>query len=166
MLSTLSILTTNAAMADNPVAFRIGEAQFFNGDNVTIESVTSSGDGFEAGATITVTGTYTLNSTDEARLCFYTTRNPKPNDPAEISTELDSQRMKVKRGTNAFKLSKVAAGDGGPHITFYGPESAFGGVYFGDESNVWMKKGWSYDAPKSVPARPAIGGSPGTTGIQ
>ena len=157
MLSTLSVLAVDTATADKPVAFRVGEAQFFNGDNVTIESVTSTGDGFKAGATITVTGTYTLNSTDEARLCFYTTRDPKPSDPAAISTELASQRLKVKRGTNAFKLSKVATGDGGPHITFYGPESAFGGVYFGDESNVWMKKGWSYDAPKSVPAIPNAG---------
>ncbi|EMI41725.1 hypothetical protein RRSWK_05767 [Rhodopirellula sp. SWK7] len=154
----LTMLATETAIADNPVAFRVGEAQFFNGDNITIESVTSTGDGFSAGETVTVTGTYTLNSKGEAKLCFYTTRNPKPSDPVSVSTELASQRLTAKRGTHAFKLSKVAAGDGGPHITFYGPESAFGGVYFGDESNVWMKKGWSYDAPDSVPAKPSNGG--------
>lgn len=154
----VSMLAAETSFADNPVAFRVGEAQFFNGDNITIEAVTSTGDGFNAGETVTVTGTYTLNSKDEAKLCFYTTRKSKPSDAVSVSKELASQRLNAKRGTHAFQLSKVAAGDGGPHITFYGPESAFGGVYFGDESNVWMKKGWSYDAPASVPAKPSNGG--------
>ncbi|EMI54018.1 hypothetical protein RSSM_04545 [Rhodopirellula sallentina SM41] len=154
----LAIPIANIATADNPVVFFLGEAQFFNGDYIKIDSVTSTGDAFEVGATITVTGTYTLNSAEHARLCFYTTQRVKPGGKAAASSELKSQRLVAKRGTHPFTLSKIVTGGGGPHLTFYGSSSAFGGVYFGDESNVWMKKGWSYEPPNSVPATPKIGG--------
>ncbi|WP_236623745.1 hypothetical protein [Rhodopirellula baltica] len=157
VLSMLAMPIASIATADNPVVFFLGEAQFFNGDYVKIDSVTSTGDAFEVGATITVAGTYTLNSAEHARLCFYTTQSVKPGDKAVASPELKSQRLDAKRGTHPFTLSKVVTGDGGPHLTFYDSDSAFGGVYFGDESNVWMKKGWSYDAPSSVPAAPSKG---------
>ena len=151
-LLLLTFVKPQTAYCDQRVGIHLGEAQFFNGDYIKIESVTSSGEGFERGATFTVTGTYTLNTADSADLCFYTTRHPEPGeDPAEFP-EKKTQRLKAKRGEHPFTLSKVAAGSGGPHLTFYGltSRSAFGGVYFGDASNVWMKKGWSYDAPPSV----------------
>ncbi len=128
----------------NPIVVVIGESQFFNGDHVKIESVTSSGNGFEKGATITVSGIYTLNSLKTADLCFYSTGEKSIPTP-----ELENQRITARNGTHAFALSKVIGEEGNPHLTFYHPESGkpFGGIYFGDKSNVLMKKGWEYNAP-------------------
>lgn len=152
----IMLLLPNASVvtADNPATVFLGESQFFNGDYVKIDSVTSTGEAFQVGSTVTVTGIYTLNSADHADLCFYTTQNLEPGDKPTSTPVQASQRLQAKRGTHAFELSKVITVGGGPHLTFYDSASgsAFGGVYFGDKSNVWMKKGWSYDAPKSVPA--------------
>ena len=133
-----------------PVEFSLGEAQFFNGDYIKINDVTSTGDGFEIGATVTVSGTYTLNSVDNAKLCFFSTEKLHPGEKPNATPVTGSQRVKATRGEHVFQLSKVIKTDGGPHLSFYDTKSgsAFGGVYFGDKSNVWMKKGWSYDAPE------------------
>jgi len=134
---------------DKPVDVVIGESQFFNGDHIKISSVESSGSGFEIGATVTVKGTYTLNSVDAADLCFYSTTTLKPGEKPRPTPSRDSQKTKARKGEHEFLLSKVIGDEGHPHLTFYHPKTgkAFGGVYFGDRSNVLMKKGWSYDLP-------------------
>ena len=156
VLVVLSVAIANYAIADNQVPVFLGEAQFYNGDYIKIESVTSTGKAFEVGATVTVIGTYTLNSTDDAKLCFYTTQKLKPGQKPVATSEQKTQRLRAKRGNHTFSLSKVATGNGGPHLTFYNSETgvAFGGIYFGDKTNVWMKKGWSYEAPKPVQVGP------------
>ena len=149
LFTLLIVPNTNAT---DPIQLVLGEAQFFNGDYIKINDVTSSGDGFEIGATVTVSGTYTLNSIDAAKLCFYSTESLKQGEKPSSTPVQETQRMKVTRGEHVFQLSKIISTDGGPHLTFYHPKtgSAFGGVYFGDKTNAWMKKGWSYDAPKPV----------------
>ena len=151
-LGLCTLLTAPMVNATEPVEIVLGEAQFFNGDYIKINDVISSGDGFEIGATITVSGTYTLNSVDTAKLCFYSTESLEQGEKPTATPVQETQRVKATHGEHVFKLSKIISTDGGPHLTFYHPESgsAFGGVYFGDKSNAWMKKGWSYDAPKPV----------------
>ena len=135
-----------------PVDVVIGESQFFNADYIKIQSVKSSGKGFEVGATVTVKGRYALNSADTADLCFYSTTTLKHGEKPKPSPVQDNQRIKARKGRHRFKLSKVIVDNGNPHLTFYNSLTGrpFGGVYFGDKSNVLMKKSWSYDAPKPV----------------
>jgi len=133
-----------------PVELVVGESQFFNADYIAIQSVTSSGNGFEIGATITVKGVYTLNSVDAAHLGFYSTTSLKPGEKPTSTPVEKSQSTKAYKGKHKFSLSKTIKKQGSPHLTFYHSETGkpFGGVYFGDESNVLMKKSWSYYPPE------------------
>ncbi len=148
-LVVLIAFNAGPARGDKPVDVVIGEAQYFNADHIKIRSVKSSGKGFEIGATVTVKGKYTLNSVEAANLCFYSTTTVKPGEKPRPTPVQDSQRIKARKGKHKFTLSKVIAKDGRPHLTFYHPKTGkpFGGVYFGDKSNVLMKKSWSYDPP-------------------
>lgn len=130
-----------------PISLVVGEAQFFNADYIEILSVTSSGKGFEIGATVIVEGVYTLNSAEAAQLAFYSTTMRKTGEKPASTPIQKSQRTRAIRGKHIFKLSKVIENDGKPHLTFYVEKKGkpFGGVYFGDESNVLMKKSWSYE---------------------
>ena len=143
------------ARSTGPVDVVIGESQFFNADYIKIRSVKSSGKGFEVGATVTVKGTYTLNSADTADLCFFSTTTLKHGEKPKPTPIQDSQRIKARKGKHRFSLSSVIVDDGNLHLTFYHSTTGkpFGGVYFRDKSNVVMKKGWSYDAPKPVDAQ-------------
>ncbi|MEM9644051.1 MAG: protein kinase [Planctomycetota bacterium] len=127
------------------IPFEIGDNEFFGTDNIQIESVTSSGDGFEIGSTVTVEGEYTLNSADQARLCFFSTVPVQPGQKPTATQVQSSQRMRATRGTHRFKLSKTIQTLGWPHVSFYDSETGQGrgGVYFGDGANVLKKKGWS-----------------------
>ena len=137
---SLVVFATGAAHGDRSVEVIVGESQFFNADDIKIRSVKSSGSGFEIGATVTVKGVYTLNSIEEANLCFYSTTTLKPGETPKPTPTQETQRTKAY---------KVITQEGSPHLTFYHPTTGkpFGGVYFGDESNVLMKKSWSYDVP-------------------
>ena len=152
---TILALITGAADAERPVDLVIGESQFFNGDMIDILSVTSSGAGFEQGATVTVEGTYKLNTTESALLGFNSTKRLKPGEKPTPTPGQPNQSTTARKGVHVFVLSKVITDDGSPHLTFYHPVTGkpFGGVYFGDESNVMMKKSWSYEpAPASKAA--------------
>ncbi len=120
-----------------------------NADHIEILSVKSSGNGFEIGATVTVKGVYTLNSVETADLCFYSTTTLKPGEKPTPTPVQDSQRAKAQSGKHIFTLAKVIQKEGSPHLTFYHTKTGkpFGGVYFGDKSNVLMKKSWSYNVP-------------------
>lgn len=145
----VSVSEKEKARGDKPVDVVIGESQFFNADHIKIQSVTSSERGFEIGATVTVKGTYTLNSVETADLCLFSTTTLKPGEEPKSTPVQDGQRIKAQRGKHKFSLSKVITEDGNPHLTFYHLKTGkpFGGVYFGDKSNVLMKKNWSYEVP-------------------
>jgi hypothetical protein len=149
-LVMLIAFIVGTARGDKPVELIIGESQFFNADYIKIRSVKSSGSGFEIGAMVTVKGTYILNSVETANLCFYSTTTSKQGAQPKPTPTQDSQRIKARQGKHKFSLSKVIRKDGSPHLTFYHPETGkpFGGVYFGDKSNVLMKKSWSYSPPQ------------------
>jgi hypothetical protein len=140
---------TRTLFAANPVEIVIGDSQYYNEDNVTIDTVESSGSGFSVGAVVTVKGTYTLNSLTEAELGFYSTVSLKDGEkPTPVPVEL-SQRVEARNGKHSFSLSMVVRDTGNPHLTFYHRKTGkpFGGVYFGDKRNVLMKKGWTYERP-------------------
>ncbi len=144
----LSVIT-QAAFAANPVEIVIGDSQFYNEDNITIETVESSGNGFSVGAVVTVAGTYTLNSLTEAELGFYSTVSLKKGEkPTPVPVQA-TQRVEARNGKHAFSLTMVVRDDGNPHLTFYHQQTGkpFGGVYFGDKGNVLIKKRWSYEKP-------------------
>ncbi|MCO8123516.1 protein kinase [Stieleria sp. TO1_6] len=121
-----------------PIEIAIGESQFAEGDQIEIQTVTSSGDGFEVGATVTVKGVYTLESADTADLCFYSTTTLKAGEKPVATPIQPSQRVEAKRGTHKFTLSKVVRKIGRPHITFYDRTTGngIGGVYFSEIEHV------------------------------
>lgn len=118
------------------VAFVLGDSSFEPGDNIEIESITSSGEGFEIGATVTVKGQYTLKTNEHAHLGFYSTVALKPGETPVGTPIQHSQMMDAKKGTHPFTLSKRITAIGSLHITFYHPETGqgMGGVYFAEET--------------------------------
>ena len=117
------------------VAFVLGDSSFEPGDNIEIESITSTGEGFEIGATVTVKGQYTLKSNEHAHLGFYSTVALKPGETPVGTPIQRSQMMDAKKGTHLFTLTKRITAIGSPHITFYHPETGrgMGGVYFAEQ---------------------------------
>lgn len=124
-----------AKTTEKDVAFVLGDSSFEPGDNIEIESITSTGEGFEIGATVTVKGQYTLKSNEHAHLGFYSTVALKPGETPVGTPIQRSQMMDAKKGTHPFTLSKRITAIGSPHITFYHPETGrgMGGVYFAEQ---------------------------------
>jgi serine/threonine protein kinase len=125
---------TSGRQPDKKVDFVLDESHFENKDRIEIQSVTTSGVGLEVGATVTVTGAYTLESVDAADLCFYLTTTLEPGEKPKGKPIQPDQRVEVKKGTNTFALSLVVEEIGRPHITFYHQTTGnpIGGVYFSE----------------------------------
>ncbi|QDT05002.1 hypothetical protein K227x_34000 [Rubripirellula lacrimiformis] len=121
-----------SAGSPQPIDFVLGNSSFDPGDKIEIESVTTSGNELEVGATVTVKGQYTLESIDDAELSFYSTVTPKPGETPVGTPIQPSQTMHAKKGTHSFTLSKVITTTGSPHVSFYHPKTGqgIGGVYF------------------------------------
>src|SRR5215470_13353535 len=66
------------------VKFEPGRAQFKPGDSITIQDVHGSTNLIQAGGTYCVTGTYTLASQDEAKLCFFSTTTNRTSSPSRV----------------------------------------------------------------------------------
>ena len=133
---------TNDTAADFPavVQFELGAAEFFPGDNITIESVRGTSSTIRTGETYCVEGTYTLASQEKADLALYattTSRVATPTDPSQI--------MRIEMGSGRFRLVKTMREEGYLHISFYPVPSgsSHGGVYFGQGKWVLRQKGWS-----------------------
>ena len=133
---------TDIASADahNPVAFVLGESNLAKEDRIEIQSITSSGNGFEVGATVTVKGIYTLESAESAKLCFFSTRTLSHGEKPTATPVRSSQRTAATRGTHPFELSKVIMGNNSPHVSFYDSETGqgFGGVYFSEQKKAHL----------------------------
>ena len=125
-----------SAGPDNPVDFVLGKSNLAENDRIEIQSITSSGKGFEVGARVTVKGTYTLESAESANLYFFSTRNLSSGEPPSPSYVRPSQMTPANRGTHPFELSKVVMGNNSPHVSFYDIETGqgFGGVYFSEQA--------------------------------
>ncbi|HZR16218.1 MAG TPA: hypothetical protein VFE51_02725 [Verrucomicrobiae bacterium] len=123
------------------VQFDLGDKEFAPGDNITIEGLRGTTAAIQPGGTYCVTGTYTLNSQDEADLSFFATTTNKVLTPFE-----SRQTMHVMKGTGAFLLVKKMTEDGYLHVSFYSRRNGqgFGGVYFGQGQWVLRDKHFSY----------------------
>ena len=137
------------------IKFELGEAEFADGDNITIEQVLCTGEKLGIGEIAIVRGTYTLASHDEATLAFFVTAASPQGTPIDAR-----QRTVVKKGTGSFEL-RHALWDGYPHISFYPAKggSCFGGVYFGVGDSVLKQKGWSYKTGPTNGAVDSVGSS-------
>ena len=124
-----------SAGPDNPVDFVLGKSNLAKNDRIEIQSITSSGKGFEVGARVTVKGTYTLESAESANLCFFSTVTRASGEKPTSTPVEPSQRTPAKRGTHPFELSKVIMGNNSPHVSFYDIKTGqgFGGVYFSEQ---------------------------------
>jgi hypothetical protein len=144
LLSCASFVSTAAGQtsADFPavVPFDLGAAEFFPGDNITIQRVTGTSPTISTGGTYCVEGTYTLASRDKADLSLYITT------VTNISTPTDpSQIMRIEKGTGTFRLVTTMGSEGYLHVSFYpvSTGSSFGGIYFGQGAWVLRNKTWS-----------------------
>lgn len=110
------------------VPFATSRASFATGDAITITEVLASSPRIEAGDTVVVRGTYTLQSRPQAMLAISLTTNAPG-----VSTPIAAQsRKNVDAGTGTFELAYEIKQPGSLHVTFYPATSgsSFGGVYF------------------------------------
>lgn len=110
------------------VPFATSRASFATGDAITITEVLASSPRIEAGDTLVVRGTYTLQSRAAAMLAVSLTTNV-PGVSAPIAAQ---SRKTVDSGTGTFELAYEIKQPGSLHVTFYPATSgsSFGGVYF------------------------------------
>jgi hypothetical protein len=154
LLATLStalrLLAETTASAEskqdfpNVVQYEQGDSEFAPGDTITIQGLHGTTAAIQPGGTYCVTGTYTLNSQDEADLSFFATTTDKA--PTAVEAE---QTMHVIKGTGSFRLIKKMTSDGYLHLTFYSRATGngVGGVYFGQGRWVLRDKRFSYGNP-------------------
>src|SRR5690242_8384271 len=65
------------------VQYELGDKEFGPGDNIRIQELRGTTPAIRPGGTYCVTGTYTLNSQDEADLSFFATTTNKVATPVE-----------------------------------------------------------------------------------
>jgi hypothetical protein len=138
----------NEAATEFPavVQFELGAAEFFPGDNITIESVRGTSSTIRTGETYCVEGTYTLASLKAATLALFATTK------SSVATQTDpSQILHIEKGSGRFRLVKKMREEGWLHVSFYPAPSGsgHGGVYFGQGEWVLRQKGWSDLKPQS-----------------
>jgi hypothetical protein len=116
------------------VHFQLGQTQFEDGDNITIDEIRGTSNTFSAGNVYVITGSYKLSSHGAATLSANTTAHGQTNG---ISSGLQVQHLDVRRGSGTFRLALPMWYDDWPHVSFSeeGHES-FGGVYFGTGDTV------------------------------
>jgi len=148
------------------VRFQLGEAEFFPGDSITIESVRGTSAAIRTGEVYCVEGTYTLASRDAAELALFATTTSKIAVPTD-----DTQVMRIHKGSGKFRLVKTMREEGYLHVSFYPlpSGSAFGGIYFGQGKWVLHQKGWSYlnqqtKSPDYTTSRDSTTGQPSAVG--
>src|SRR5882724_10386800 len=101
----LLLLTATIAQGESAqqfpsaVPYELGESEFAPGDSITIQGLQGTTNAIQPGGTYCVTGTYTLDSQEEADLAFFATTTditPTPIDP--------EQTVRVNKGTGTFRL--------------------------------------------------------------
>jgi hypothetical protein len=119
------------------VPFEAGASQFDPGDRITIAEVRGTAADM-AGGIYHVSGTYTLASRDSATLAASVTARDAADGKGPWNA---AQRMTIKKGSGTFTLLLPVSIRGWPHVSFYGKDDAFGGVYFGTGDTV-LRKWW------------------------
>ncbi len=121
--------------------FAIGPHAFPDGDKIEIQEVHSKLGTFERGDTVTVKGTYTLASRQNATLLFSVTQDAaKPQRRCFI-------RRPARAGTVPFELKLPVAADGHLHVGFYDVQTGgcFGTVYFGTYAQMQKISHWNVE---------------------
>ncbi len=126
-----------------PVAFELGDAEFYDGDEITIREIAGTQATMDVGGSYLVKGHYRLQSHDSATLLLSVT----VTEGSGHGTTRRTARLKVSRGEGDFELLKRLGPHGYPHLTYYGPDGhPFGGVYFGSGPWLLPHKSWRYNA--------------------
>lgn len=139
-LLLLFMLVANADLKE--VGYQIGPQLFRDGDSIKIEEVKASSSKFEIGESVRVKGTYTLESHPDAKICIFVTQTEGDGK----SKILPGQQLEIMKGEGAFELSIDIKHEGYLHVTFYPTNgSGFGGVYFGESTQMKEIKDWTLD---------------------
>ncbi len=117
------------------INYELGDADFHEGDAITLEEVRGTSGDFSVGDYFIVRGTYTLQSRAEATLSLSVTGGS--------TTGNARGRLDVTQGTGRFELATRMPYDGYPHVTLRDGKP-FGGVYFGKGQTVLRDKGFKY----------------------
>ncbi len=135
------------------VPYELGDSEFAHGDSITIQELRGTADDIRPGGTYCVSGTYTLNSQEEADLSFFATSTNKAMTPIDAR-----QTLHVMKGTGSFRLIKQVTDEGYLHLTFYtrAAGQGFGGVYFGQGRWVLRHKQFSYRESTSRPEKSEV----------
>jgi hypothetical protein len=114
----------------------LGSNCFIVGDEIRIESVTSTSTDLAVGDTITVTGKYRLESREHATVAFYLTKT----EGDRVEETDPKQTIKAKRGWHQFTFTAVITVKhrGLLYLAFYDLTSGepFGEVYFGTPDQI------------------------------
>ena len=128
----------------NSVPVELGDAEFHDGDTITITEIRGTEPSMRPGGTFLVKGRYHLASRDGATLLFSITAT----QGSGRTTTPEESRLLVTRGDGEFALFARIDSPGYPHLTFYGANGQpFGGVYFGNGDSLLSKKAWRYREP-------------------
>lgn len=143
-IAPLLLLFTLVANADlRDVGYKVGPQLFRDGDSIEIKEVKASSSRFEIGETVTVKGTYTLESHPDAQISIFVTQ-AEGDGKSEV---LPGQQLRIKEGEGEFELSIEIRHEGYLHVTFYPTDGGigFGGVYFGKSKQMKEIKDWTLD---------------------
>lgn len=138
-LGLLAACASSGAVQQGSLPYELGGELYPFGDAVEIHSVASDSGDYSVGATLTVRGTYRLES--RAGACLYLGVTNNTGRPHEVpKPEVDRSRADVKAGRGEFVLVAPIRSEGYPHVTFYDHETGqpFGGVYFGRDR--WLQR--------------------------
>jgi len=129
--STPALIPPAAAPTGLEVPFQLGQAQFSQGDAITITSVRGTSSAIAPGNTYTITGTYELNSHPQAMVATFMSSFPGQSPIG--SGPFGNNSVTVNAGKGTFSLELLMRTDGYPHVSFYpaGGGSSFGSTYFG-----------------------------------
>jgi len=125
-----------------------GVKNFAAGDSITIAEVSSEKGTLAAGDTITVKGTYTLASQQNAHLLFSVTQNVT-NKPITVTEQSKGYTHKtIKAGTGEYEMTINIPYEGWIHLDFCnysGTWKPFGQLYFGTKEQMDKIAHWDLD---------------------
>ena len=129
------------------VPFEIGQKQAEGGDQIEITELWGTRPQIEVGGDYLVVGTYSLESLDEASVCFYLTALNWDN----TGPDTDLLRTTVGKGSGTFALVHSMQGPGFFHVSMSGTRAGedvrVSNVYFGRGDNLLRESTASGRAP-------------------
>ena len=117
------------------------------GDGITITEVSSEKGTIAAGDTITVKGTYTLASQQNAHLFFSVTQNTKEAPAITVEQGKGFTHKTIQAGTGEYEMTINIPYEGWTHLGFYDSETgkSFGELYFGTKEQMDKIAHWDLD---------------------